>query len=86
MREIDLCIRENLLAERIIILADTCHSAGIANTIGRRSMNDSTNQINRYLKEISQSKNGIALLTSAEANETSFEDKKWGGGHGVFTY
>ena len=86
MREIDLCIRENLLAERVIILADTCHSAGIANTIGRRSINDSTNQINRYLKEISQSKNGIALLTSAEANETSFEDRKWGGGHGVFTY
>jgi formylglycine-generating enzyme required for sulfatase activity len=86
MREIDLSIRENLLAEKIIILADTCHSAGIANTIGRRSINDSTHQINRYLKEISQAKDGIALLTSAEANETSFEDAKWGGGHGVFTY
>jgi formylglycine-generating enzyme required for sulfatase activity/uncharacterized caspase-like protein len=86
MREIDLSIRENLLAEKIIILADTCHSAGIANTIGRRSLNDSTNQINRYLKEISQAKDGIALLTSAEANETSFEGEQWGGGHGVFTH
>lgn len=29
---------------------------------------------------------GIALLTSAEANEVALEDEKWGGGHGVFTY
>jgi uncharacterized caspase-like protein len=79
MREIDLSLRENLLAEKIIILADTCHSAGIASTIGRRSINDSTQQINRYLKEISQgSKMGwgawcVYLLP--------FRRDEWGGGY-----
>jgi uncharacterized caspase-like protein/Tfp pilus assembly protein PilF len=86
MREINLSLQENLLAERIIILADTCHSAAIGGGIARRDASDNSNVVNSYLREVSKSKGGIALLTSAEANEVSFEDKKWGGGHGVFTY
>ena len=86
MREINLSLQENLLAERIIILADTCHSAAIGGGIARRDGSDNSNVVNSYLREVSKSKGGIALLTSAEANEVSFEDKKWGGGHGVFTY
>lgn len=83
MREIDLALRENLLAERVVILADTCHSAAIG--AGRRGVTDSA-QVNRYLQELSQSKPGVALLTSAEANETALEGEEWGGGHGVFTH
>lgn len=86
MREIDLSLRENLLAERVIVLADACHSAAIGGGIGRRSTTDNANLVNRYLTEVSRAKGGVALLTSAEANEVSFEDAKWGGGHGVFTY
>ncbi|HEY9849981.1 MAG TPA: caspase family protein [Leptolyngbyaceae cyanobacterium] len=86
MREIDLSLRENLHAEKVIILADTCHSAAIGGKIGRRSTIDDATLINRYLQELSQARGGIALLTSAEANEVSYEDAKWGGGHGVFTY
>jgi uncharacterized caspase-like protein len=86
MREIDISVRENLLSERVIIFADTCHSAAIGGGIGRRSAINETEQVNRYLKEVSTSRGGIALLTSAEANEVSFEDEKWGGGHGVFTH
>lgn len=86
MREINLSLQENLLAERIIILADTCHSAAIGGGIAHRDGSDNSNVVNSYLREVSKSKGGIALLTSAEANEVSFEDKKWGGGHGVFTY
>ena len=86
MREIDLSLRENLLAEKVIVLADTCHSAAIGGGIGRRSTADNANLVNRYLTEVSTARGGVALLTSAEANEVSFEDAKWGGGHGVFTY
>jgi LAS superfamily LD-carboxypeptidase LdcB len=86
MREIDLSLRENLLAEKVIVLADTCHSAAIAGGIGRRSAVDDSTFVNRYLQEVSRARGGIALLTSAEANEVSFEDARWGGGHGVFTY
>jgi tetratricopeptide (TPR) repeat protein len=86
MREIDLCLKENLRAERVIVLADTCHSAAIGGGIGRRNIADNTAVVNRYLQEVSKAQGGIALLTSAEANQVAFEDTKWGGGHGVFTY
>ena len=86
MREVDLSLKENLLAERVIIIADTCHSAAIGGGIGRRSAGNNSGVINRYLQEVGTSRGGVALLTSAEANEVSFEDKKWGGGHGVFTH
>ncbi|MEH2154049.1 caspase family protein [Nostoc sp.] len=86
MREVDLSLKENLLAERVIIIADTCHSAAIGGGIGRRSAENNSGVVNRYLQEVGTSRGGVALLTSAEANEVSFEDKKWGGGHGVFTH
>ncbi|WP_254173985.1 caspase family protein [Planktothrix pseudagardhii] len=86
MREIDLSLKENLLAEKVIVLADTCHSAAIGGGIGRRSAIDDSKLINSYLQKVSQARGGIALLTSAETNEVSFEDAKWGGGHGVFTH
>jgi tetratricopeptide (TPR) repeat protein len=85
MREINLSLRENLLAERVIIIADTCHSAGISKG-GTRDAGDNSGAINLYLKEVGETQKGIALLTSAEANQVSFEDEKWGGGHGVFTH
>jgi tetratricopeptide (TPR) repeat protein len=86
MREIDLSLKENLLAERVIILADTCHSAAIGGGIGRRDAGDNSAVVNSYLREVGKSRGGVALLTSAEANEVSFEDEKWGDGHGVFTH
>ena len=42
--------------------------------------------VNRYLENLSKANRGVALLTSAEANEVAFEDERWGGGHGAFTY
>jgi len=86
MREIDLSLRENLLAERVVIIADTCHSAAIDGGIGRRGADNSTALVNRYLQQVSEAKKGIALLTSAAASQTSLEDARWGGGHGVFTH
>ena len=86
MREIDLSLKENLHAEKVIVLADTCHSAAIGGGIGRRSAVDDSTFVNRYLQEVSRARGGIALLTSAEATEVSFEDARWGGGHGVFTH
>ena len=62
MREIDLSLRENLLSERVIIFADTCHSAAIGGGIGRRGTVNNTELVNRYLKEVSTTRGGIALL------------------------
>ncbi|MBE9031836.1 SUMF1/EgtB/PvdO family nonheme iron enzyme [filamentous cyanobacterium LEGE 11480] len=86
MREISLNVHETLLADKVVMLADTCHSAGIAQSGGRRSLADQSGSINQYLQEMSHANAGLALLTSAEANEVSFEDQRWGDGHGVFTH
>jgi tetratricopeptide (TPR) repeat protein len=86
MREIDLCLRENLLAERVVIIADTCHSAAIESGTRRRGAVGDAGAINVYLDQVSQSRPGIAVLTSAESSETAREGSQWGGGHGVFTH
>ncbi|GGK63314.1 caspase family protein [Ornithinimicrobium pekingense] len=86
MREIDLSLQENLLAEKVVLIADTCHSAAIGNRVGRRDGGDDATAINAYLEQVSRSKGGVALLTSAESNETAREGKEWGDGHGVFTH
>jgi uncharacterized caspase-like protein len=73
--------------KRIVVFADTCYSAAIAGDDDRRDLQQPNGQINNYYKEeLSTAKEGIALLTSSEANQTSQENEKWGGGHGVFTY
>jgi uncharacterized caspase-like protein len=74
----------NLYAERVILIADTCHSAALGGP-GRRSIDESA-AAHRYLQALSESKPTLAVLTSAEVNQTSREDARWGDGHGVFTY
>ncbi len=86
MREIEDALHDNLEAERVVIIADTCHSAAIGGGLGRRAGVSDAAVVNRYLQQLSQTKAGTALLTSARANETSAEDERWGGGHGVFTH
>ena len=86
MREIESSIRENLLSQKIIIIADACHSAAIGGTMTTRNINAAAAYINKYLQDLSNSTDGIVLFTSAEANEVAFEDKRWGNGHGVFTH
>ncbi len=86
MREIDLSLRETLSAEKVVILADTCHSGAIGGGFGKRRSAPSAAAVNRYLSELGEAKGGVALLTSAEANQTAQEGERWGGGHGVFTY
>ena len=86
MREIKSSLQDFLRAERVIVLADTCHSAAIGDGMGRRSTTDNAQLVNQYLTEASKARKGVALLTSAEQYEVSFEDAKWGGGHGVFTH
>ena len=72
MREINLALQETLHAERVIIIADTCHSAALGGRMGR-SVADRATEVNKYLQSLSQAKAGVALLTSAEANEVSRE-------------
>ncbi|MBD2025821.1 caspase family protein, partial [Leptolyngbya sp. FACHB-711] len=86
MDEIDRAVKQTIRADKIIILADTCHSAGVGGAIGNRNVNQSSERMNRYLEQLSNAQDGIALLTSAEATQVARESEQWGDGHGVFTY
>lgn len=86
MREIRDAARENLRANKAIILADTCHSGGM-NFPGWRDVGNSTTaRINNYLQDLQQASKGNVIFTSAEKNQLSREGERWGGGHGVFTH
>ncbi len=82
MDDIDRSLSQ-IRAERIVITVDTCHSGGVGVATRTAGRAEATN---RYLDALARSRSGVALLTSAEANEASEEDQKWGGGHGVFTH
>ncbi|MFN2506771.1 MAG: caspase family protein, partial [Acidimicrobiales bacterium] len=82
MDEIDRSLRQLVQAERVVIIVDSCHSAGVG---GRRAA-ATAEATNQYLDAMARAKGGVALLTSAEAAEASEEDERWGGGHGVFTH
>jgi tetratricopeptide (TPR) repeat protein len=84
MQDVERALDQTLLAERVVILADTCHSGEIARG-GHRGL-DSARVVNTYMSGVSQAKPGVAVLASAEASEVSREGAKWGGGHGVFTH
>ena len=92
MRAIDSVLKHTLSSKKVIIFADACHSGNIGGGIGkemkvRAGDEESMNElINKYLRDLTQSEEGIALLTSAEAREVARESQKWGGGHGVFTH
>ena len=85
MDEIDRLLR--LLPDRrVVIIADTCHSAGVVGMPGARDGTPVAEITNQYLGALGRTGAGVALLTSAESSEVSREDERWGGGHGVFTH
>lgn len=68
----------------VLILTDSCHSAGIAAPRGMRSL--TTNPIHSsFLEKMRHSSGGMAILTASEAAQVSLEGPEWNG-HGVFSY
>ncbi len=74
-----------LKAKRVITLADTCHSYGFSGARAGAASKRANNLVNQYLQRYA-SKGQRAVITASDISESSFEDAKWGDGHGVFTY
>jgi uncharacterized caspase-like protein len=85
MDEIRSALQKTISAERVIVYADACHSAGIS-SLGTREPANERELLNRYLSMLAQSFPGVAMVSASQANELSRESEEWGGGHGVFTY
>jgi hypothetical protein len=72
-------------ARRAVVFIDTCHSAGLGGAQPAGARGFENNLINLYSAKLFKEE-GRAALTSSDVNEFSYENKRWGGGHGVFTY
>ena len=66
-------------AERVVVLADACRSAGVAIAEG------AGNAIGSAFGEVFAGARRLTLAASG-ADEVSVEGAQWGGGHGVFTH
>lgn len=81
--ELDRIITQRLHARIVVLMADACH-AGQIGWASRGATEPAL--IANYLDEVGKSGAGVFRLLASRANERSFEDSRWGGGHGAFTH
>ena len=82
MWDVKTALRRQIAAERVLVIADACHSAGTAD--GDVVGGSSANQIAGGLQGLFTPSRRL-MMTAADTNEFSLEDERWGG-HGVFTH
>src|SRR5437660_23494 len=88
MFELQELLDHMVKAQRVVVLIDSCHSAGVAGTklvTGRQLERLENNVFNLYASRLYR-ETGRAVLTSSDVSEISEEGANWGGGHGVFTW
>jgi uncharacterized caspase-like protein len=88
MFEVQEVLDHLVSAQRVVVLIDSCHSAGVAGTklvTSRQLERQENNVFNLYAAKLYR-ETGRAVLTSSDVNEVSEEGANWGGGHGVFTW
>ncbi len=92
MAELKRYLDTQVLADRVFVMIDTCHSAGVNQktqslVTGRQltQTGDENNISNFYLAKQLYKEKGRSILTSSDVNEVSRESTKWGN-HGVFTW
>lgn len=83
MWDMETALKRYITAERVVVIADACHSAGVGGEAGLRSVGN--NLINTYLSNLQKTRPGRVTITASETNELSREGEEWDD-HGVFTY
>jgi hypothetical protein len=78
MWDVKTALRRQIDAERVIVIADACHSAGT-----QEGLNEENPIAGGFSQLFNPSRR--LIMTAADTNEFSFEDARWGG-HGVFTH
>lgn len=88
MDDVRKALETTIEAQRVVVLADACHSGGVAkNTRTKGVQLGAANEaMNKYWSQLSQTGPGRAIFTSSGRGEVSQESAKWGDGHGVFTW
>jgi hypothetical protein len=82
MWDVKTALRRQIAAERVLVIADACHSAGTAD--GDVVGGGDANHIAGGFQGLFTPSRRL-MMTAADTNEFSLEDERWGG-HGVFTH
>ncbi len=82
MWDVKTALRRQIAAERVIVIADACHSAGAAD--GDAVGGGDSNAIAGGFQQLFTPSRRL-MMTAADTDEFSLEDSQWGG-HGVFTH
>ena len=85
MQEIQDALRDYVTARTVLVFADACHSRGVTGALATRAL-ASPELVNEYLAELARARASTMTFSAGDINQLSQEDRRWGGGHGVFTY
>jgi tetratricopeptide (TPR) repeat protein len=83
MRDLNRAVAA-LAAKHVVLITDACHSGGVTEETSSRGDGGLVQE--DFLARMNASQAGLAVFTASGADQLSFEDAKWGGGHGIFTY
>ncbi|HYI97246.1 MAG TPA: caspase family protein [Bryobacteraceae bacterium] len=81
-REVNDTLTNKLRAATVVLFADACHAGGI----GWTSDPSQPSTAQPSLEALGARDRAVIKLLASRPSERSFEDERWGGGHGVFTY
>lgn len=85
MWEIDNALERGIIeAQRVVVLADACHSGGFAPE-GMRDLQVVSRNVSEGIQTLAE-RAQCMVVTSCEPGELSQERADWGGGHGAFAY
>ena len=85
MQEIQDALRDYVAAKTVLVFADACHSRGVTGGVATRALAP-PELVNDFLSELARARASTMTFSASDVNQLSQEDKRWGGGHGVFTH
>jgi tetratricopeptide (TPR) repeat protein len=80
--EINAAIGGRLRASTVVLIADACHAGAIGWAADAAKPSD----LQGALEAMGAPDRTVLKLLASRSREQSFEDARWGGGHGVFTF
>ena len=72
--------------KKVLIILDSCHSGQLEASIFLAKRGILVTSMNSFLSQLTEARDGVAILSASSAAELSEEGEQYGGGHGAFTY
>ncbi len=89
MWDIETALKRFIKARRVVIIADACHAAGVGQAFDiavRADRGLQINPINAGLQNLTDTGEGVCVISASRDREFSQEAREWGGCHGVFSH